>query len=178
MELDSAAVGTGLAVQTASGTINASTGYAFNLSAVNISGGEGSSYEEDDNAQFTTNTSSGLQGIVDINDEGNLTPDQPLIGVYGSSSTTSGAYSVSTGIGTSTSTATAFVNFNAYPASANQFLVLETDSTQVGTGLVFAQSTPTSGGVSQAAARRIATVVRPQPAVAHTLGATIKKHNN
>lgn len=146
LEIDGANLTVGAAfAQTAGAAIAASQNYGLNLSAINTNNGAGD-FEEDDIAQFLT-TSSGFNGIVDINDEGDLTPAQPLAGTY------PGATSVATSIGSNNE----FVSFNFYPVSNSQFLLLETDNNQIGIGSFELQSTPSSA----AAAHRAISMVRP-----------------
>ena len=147
LETDTANLTIGSAqVQTAGAAIAASEGYGLNLSAINTSEGEGEVFEEDDIAQFTT-TSSGFSGVVDINDEGTTTPNQALAGTYPT------ATSVTTTIGSN-----AFVSFNFYPVTNNQFLLLETDSNQIGVGQFWLQSSSSSA----VAGHRALSTVRPR----------------
>jgi hypothetical protein len=161
LETDSANVTVGAAYAQQSVTTGlsaASQPFGFNLSAVNVSGGTGAFYEEDDIAQFTTNTSSGFSGTVDINDEGSPT-SLALSGTYTLSSPLSNGGSATTTAGSS-----AFVSFNFYPVSDSQFLVLETDTStssigaQIGVGTFELQSPPSSAA---AAARKAISMVRP-----------------
>jgi hypothetical protein len=160
LEIDSANVTVGAAYAQQSVTTGlsaASQPFGFNLSAVNVSGGTGAFYEEDDIAQFTTNASNGFSGAVDINDDyGNgtytLSSDLALSGTYTLASPAS-----SGGSATTTAGGSAFVSFNFYPVSDSQFLVLETDSTQIGAGTFELQSPPSSA----LASRRAISIVRP-----------------
>jgi len=106
----------------------------WNLSAINTSEGEGNFFEEDDIAQFTT-TSSGFSGVVDINDEGTTTPNQALAGNYPTATSV-----------TTNDRSNAFVSFNFYPVTNNQFLLLETDEQSDRGGAVWLQSSSSSGG--------------------------------
>jgi hypothetical protein len=146
LEIDGANLTVGAAfAQTAGAAIAASQNYGLNLTATNTSNGAGAFFEEDDIAQFLT-SSSGFSGIVDINDEGTTTFDQPLTGTYPS------ATSVTTSIGSNE-----FVSFNFYPVSNSQFLLLETDNDQIGIGSFELQSAPSSA----AASHRAISMVRP-----------------
>ncbi len=140
--------------QTAGAGLTTSQGYAFNLSALNFSGGSGSVYEEDDIAQFDATSASAFSGHVDINDEGSLTPNQTWNGTISGTSVTT-----TTGTG---SNPPAFVSFNFYPVTNSQFLVLETDSGQLGTGIFFEQTSPSAAAAAVAnRARSAAVVVHP-----------------
>jgi hypothetical protein len=127
-------------VQPSTQPIQASQNYAFNLSAWNA----GSGFEENDIAQFLT-TSSAFGGVVDLNDDaGNgqiSATSQTLAGSYTSNAN-------GTGAATTTANGGAYVSFNFYPASSDTFLVLETDTNQIGTGIIELQSPP-SGSVAQ-----------------------------
>lgn len=111
-----------------------SQNYGFNLSAFNTAGG----FEEDDIAQFTT-TTTGLSGAVDINDDTSLARGQTLTGSYTAAD--------SNGRGTATTTVggNSFVGFNYYVVDSSTVLILETDTNQIGTGIIQLQSTPTAG---------------------------------
>ncbi len=131
LEIDGANLTVGAAfAQTAGAAIAASQNYGLNLSAIDTNGGEGD-FEEDDIAQFLT-TSSGFSGIIDINDEGTTTFDQGLTGTD-----TTSPNSATLNVGGSE-----FAMFNYYPVSNSQFLFLETDTFQIGTGTIELQSTP------------------------------------
>jgi hypothetical protein len=157
LELDSNSLTEGLAVTSAGVAPANSTGYAFDLSAINTNDGEGD-FEEDDIAQFTTNSSGGsFTGVADINDEGTTSANNAITGTYGAAQT-SGAYSLTATL----SNSDVLADFNAYPAASGQFLILETDSNQIGTGVFFAQTSPTAG-VAQATAPRVASVVHTKP---------------
>jgi len=104
----------------------AAQGYGLNISADN-----GGGFEEDDIAQFTVDSSNNYKGTVDINDEGStgsaafngtLTPDSTVAG-HGSAASSTGE-----------------INFNYYIAGPAAF-ILETDSNQLGVGVVEAQGT-------------------------------------
>lgn len=113
-----------------------SQGYGLNLSAIDLGNGSGE-FEEDDIAEFST-TSSGFSGKIDYNDgaAGGLTQGQSLSGSYTASGPT-GRYTVTT---------TNAPNFNLYAVNGSTFLLLETDSNQIGTGVVELQNA--SGSVS------------------------------
>ena len=74
LEVDSAGITGGIALPQGSGTsLGSSQGYGLNISAINAGNGNGS-FEEDDIAEFVTNSSgSGYNGVEDINDEGSTT---------------------------------------------------------------------------------------------------------
>jgi len=128
LEVDGAGASSGSVLVQSSTSFSASAGYAVNLSAVNTSS------EEDDIAEFTA-TSSGFSGLIDVNDEGTLNPDQRLSGNYQTvSSGPAGRYSL---------TSNAF-NGNFYTVDGSTVLFLEMDNDQVGTAIFETQSAPSS----------------------------------
>jgi hypothetical protein len=157
LETDTANMTSGTAYTQQSGAALApSQPYGFSLSAFNITGPN----DEDDIAQFTT-TTTGFSGVVDINDNfGNGTTTQSL--------SWSGNYTLdspATGRGEATTTAggSGFVSFNFYAVSNNQFLVLETDTNQIGTGMFQMQTAP-SGAVAQSHVAMVHPAARPHAA--------------
>jgi len=130
LEIDDAGITSGVAMVQSTTSFAASTGYAVNLSAVNT-------VEEDDIAEFTA-TSSGLSGLIDLNDQGATKFDQTLSGSYQSLST--GRYSLTSN----------YFNGNFYTVDGSTVLFLETDGAQVGTGVFLTQTTPTSSAASLA----------------------------
>ena len=152
LEIDAANLTSGAAyAQSPGAALAASQNYGFNLSAFNTGG----PFEENDIAQFLT-TSTGFGGVVDIND--NYANGAPTL----SSLALSANYTLdspATGRGEATTTAagSAYISFDFYAVTNNQFLVLETDSTQIGAGTFEQQSTPGAG----AAAHRAVSMVRP-----------------
>jgi hypothetical protein len=144
LETDATTVTSGAAFAQTSTAFAASDGYGFNLSASNTGG-----FEEDDIAEFTT-TSTGLSGIVDINDTTTQSFDQALSGSYTAPDTT--------GRGTATTTehGNSFVSYVFYSVDGTTFLLLETDTNQIGTGTFETQSTP-----SAAAVKHVVSMVRP-----------------
>lgn len=145
LETDAATVTTGAAYAQTSTAFAASAGYGLNLSAFNTSGG----FEEDDIAEFTT-TTTGFSGIVDINDDSSLSLGQALTGTYTAPD--------ATGRGTATTTehGNAFVSYVFYAVDGSNFLLLETDTNQIGTGSFETQSTP-----SAALAKHLVSMVHP-----------------
>ena len=162
LEIDGAGATSGVAFVQSSTTLGASQGYGVNLTAVNVGGGSGAFFEEDDIAEFTT-TSSGFSGLIDQNDQGTTHSDRTL----------DGNYTVGTGRGTASflqgtsSSAQAYFNVIFYPVDGTNFLMIESDTTQVGTGTFELQSTP--GGSSTSIARPLFT--RPRP-----MGHLVRKH--
>jgi hypothetical protein len=136
LETDALNVSLGTGYLQSSTSFAASQNYGFNLSAINISGG----FEEDDIAQFLTQTGSTLKGAADINDEGSLSPDLTLNGSY------TGPDATGRGTATTTVSGSSFVGFDFYVANSSTVLVLETDTTQIGVGIIELQSAP-SGAV-------------------------------
>jgi hypothetical protein len=153
LEIDGTGVTSGVAFVQSSTTLAASQGYGLNLTAVNVGNGTGA-FEEDDIAEFTT-SSSGFSGLIDLNDQGSTSFDKTL----------DGNYSVSNGRGTASflqgtsSSAAAYFNTIFYPVDGTNFLMIEADTTQIGTGTFFSQTTP--GGSSTSIARPLFT--RPRP---------------
>jgi hypothetical protein len=136
LDIDTGLVTSGVAYAQSATSVVASQGYALNLSALNFGGT--SIFEEDDTAEFTT-TSSGFTGVVDLNDESSLAFKQAL----------SGTYSVD-GTGRGTAAAPNFFNFNFYVVNSSTALLLETDQTQVGTGVFELQGNGASPGAIKA----------------------------
>ena len=130
METDLNNISGGAAFAQTSTSLAASQGYGMNLSAFN-------SVEEDDIAEFTT-SSTGLSGLVDLNDEGNTLFDKKLTGSYSATD--------STGRGTAT---TNYFNGTFYVVNSSAFLFLETDSNQVGVGFFELQNPPPTPGAAQ-----------------------------
>jgi len=148
LEIDNGGITMGTAVTQTNTSFAASQGYAFDLTAVNISGASSGSgfYEEDDIAEFTS-TSSTFTGLADVNDEGTLTFDQRLSGTYQSAST--GRYTFTADFNNGFGGATGVF----YTVDGSTVLMLEGDDYQVGTGTM---------GVQNAAAA--------QGALAHAIG--------
>jgi hypothetical protein len=159
LEIDNAGITSGTAYLQSGTAFAASQGYGLNLSAINTSNvaSGGSLFEEDDIAEFTS-TSGGFSGIVDINDEGTTTFDKALSGNYAAAGT--GEYSVTSN----------YFGFNLYVVNGSTALVLETDSNQVGTGIVGLQTAPAVPGAIAGPA--IPPMLR--PAAAHSLKARRK----
>jgi len=145
LETDASTVTSGAGYAQTSTAFAASAGYGLNLGAFNTSGG----FEEDDIAEFTT-TTTGFSGIVDINDDASLSPGQALTGTYTAPD--------ATGRGTATTTehGNAFVSYVFYSVDGSNFLLLETDTNQIGTGSFEMQSTPTA-----ALAKHLVSMVHP-----------------
>ncbi len=147
LEMDTGGLMGGVALaQTPGATLAASQGYGVGLTGINI-GSINGSFEEDDIAEFTT-TSTGFNGLIDVNDEGSLSFDQTLTGNYAPDSP-------ATGRGVLTSNA---VNGVYYAVDSSTALFLETDTTQVGSGTLQVQ---TPGAQSNAAVRMTALHVAP-----------------
>jgi hypothetical protein len=138
MEIDGLGVTSGVAYVQSSTTLAPSQGYGLNLSAVNLGSGSGA-FEEDDIAEFQTTSTAFTPGIVDLNDEGTTTYKQSFGGTY--ASVTTGEYTATT-----TEHGNPFVNFNFYAVNGSTFLLLELDSTQIGTGIFELQNASTSPG--------------------------------
>jgi hypothetical protein len=157
LEIDGAGVTSGVAFVQSSTSLAASQGYGLNLTAVNISNeSEGSVVEQDDIAEFTT-SSSGFSGLIDLNDQGSTSFDKTL----------DGTYAVSNGRGTATfsdgtaPSATVYFDVVFYPVDGTNFLMIENDTSQIGTGSFFVQSTPGGSSSSSSVARPLFTPRRP-----------------
>jgi len=128
LEIDNAGLLGGVAfAQTSGAALASSQGYGLGLTGINI-GSLSGSFEEDDIAEFST-TSSGVTGLIDINDEGTLSFDQSFSGSYTPDSP-------ATGRGVLTSNV---VNGVYYAVDDSTALFLETDSNQVGSGSLLLQ---------------------------------------
>ncbi|MGA8619576.1 MAG: hypothetical protein WB660_13800 [Candidatus Sulfotelmatobacter sp.] len=140
LEIDDAGITSGAAYPQSATTLAASQGYGLNLTAFNSVG------EEDDIAEFTT-TASGFSGLVDLNDDATLSFDKALTGnlIAPDSNGRGGA-------------STNFFSFNFYVVNSSSFVLLETDTSQVGMG-VFAQQT--GSGTTGAAQLAPASLLRP-----------------
>jgi|ERR1700728_205838 len=150
LEIDGlGAITVGAAYPQTTTTFSASQGYALNLSGDNLADG----VEVDDIAEFTTASGGTLTGIIDENyDPDNTSPiyDQTLTGNYGAIDTT-GRYGISATSGTSSSNGTLNGGFGLtlYSVDGTTFPFIESDSGQVSTGVLVAQSG--SSGTSDAA---------------------------
>jgi len=156
LEIDTANLTSGAAyAQTTGAALAASQNYGFNLSAFNTSG----PYEEDDIAQFLT-TSTSFSGAIDINDNyfsgAPTLPSAALVGTYTLDSPATGR-----GEATTTANGTAYISFNFYAVTNDQFLVLETDSIQIGSGTFEQQSIPGAGAAAHRAISMVRPIVRP-----------------
>lgn len=130
LETDSASVTLGAAYAQTGTSLPATQGYGLNLTAFNLVG-----FEEDDIAEFTT-TSTGFSGIVDVNDEASLTFNKSLSGNYNPLAS-----------GRSTAT-TNFFNYTFYAVNNSTFLLLETDTNQVGVGTFELQNSASAGAAA------------------------------
>jgi hypothetical protein len=124
--------GTALAQAGPTPSLQASQGYAIGLSAVN------SSSEEDDIAEFTTSNGS-FSGIIDINDQGSTSTPQPFRGSYVLDSP-------ATGRGELTTTSSSGFDGVFYAVDSSTLLFLETDSSQIGTGIFELQNASAKPG--------------------------------
>jgi hypothetical protein len=137
LETDSLALTTGVAYAQTSQTFAASEGYGLNLSAFNTNG-----FEEDDIAEFTSSTT-GFSGLVDINDEGSLSFDQTFSSsTYTPPDSTGRGFAATVEHGNNT-----FISYLFYVVNGSTVLLLETDSTQIGTGTIGLQNAASPGGV-------------------------------
>jgi hypothetical protein len=143
LEMDPTSLLSGAAYAQTSQTL-AAENYGFNLSATNITGlgSGGSAFEEDDIAQFLT-ASTTFTGIVDVNDEGQTTPDQALSGSFPNTPPVD-----ATGRGVANTTN--FVNFVFYVVDSSTVLLLEIDGNQIGAGTFESQTAPVQPGARKA----------------------------
>jgi len=133
LEIDNGGVAGGVAVTQASGaTVAPSQGYGLNVSGEDLSGVPLSPPVEFDGvAEFKT-TTSGMTGLVDVNDGGNLFTDNM-----------NGNYSVdSNGFGSATFSNGAFSSMFFYSVDNTLSLFITTDTTQAALGSFEVQSTP------------------------------------
>lgn len=132
VEIDGAGVTSGVAFSQTGTAIAASQGYGMNVTGSNANG-----FEEDDIAEFTT-TSTGLSGIVDVNDQGQTSYGQKLMGSYRADSPSTGR-----GILNTNTFSGAY-----YTVDASTALFLEADSSQVGLGSLQMQNARASSNLA------------------------------
>jgi hypothetical protein len=139
LEIDNLGITSGAAYPQSSTSLAAPPeGYGFNLTGVNPNG------EEDDIAEFTT-TTNGFSGIVDLNDDTVLSSGKAL----------SATYVAPDGNGRGSAT-TNYWEFNFYVVNPTTYILLETDTSQVGQG-IFEQQGSSSGATVQS----VASILRP-----------------
>ncbi len=146
LEIDNAGLTAGVAYPQTSTTLASGEGYGFNLTGIN-GGNGGSSFEEDDIAQFV-NTGGSLTGIIDFNDQG--------IGTnYGQTFAAGFTADASiAGRGVMTPTTNSF-NLVSYVVDGSTAVFVETDPSQLGLGSFGVQ---TSSARSNVAATHLATL--------------------
>jgi hypothetical protein len=117
VEIDGSGVSSGVAFVQTSTALASSQGYAMNLAASNVNS------EEDDIAEFST-SSTGISGLIDINDQGTTQFDQKLTGTYSPDSPATGRGILNASL------------FSGvyYTIDSSNALFLETDSSQLGLG--------------------------------------------
>jgi hypothetical protein len=142
IEVDGVGITAGNALVQTNTSLASAQGYGVDISALNI--GTGTIYEEDDIAEFTS-TSTGFSGLVDVNDEGQTTGNNPptFDGTYSSIST--GRYQFAA----NSNGAFNGVSGAVYTVDGSTLLFLEGDNFQVGTGMFQVQNA--SGSDAQAA---------------------------
>lgn len=138
-------------LQAAGVAIGTSQAYGLSLSAFNTGGPN----DENDIAQFTT-SSGGFTGTVDVNDNF-FTGNTALASAAFSDTTALAVDSTGRCQASTIAAGGAFVSFICYAVSSNTFLLLETDSNQIGVGTFELQSAPSSAAV----AHRAISMVRP-----------------
>jgi len=136
LEIDDAGATGGVAFPQSATTLASGQGYGLNLTGANING------EEDDIAEFT-NTGGTLAGIVDFNDSGALTFDQPFSGTYSADTANAGRGTV----------ASNSFNLISYIVGSTS-LFIQSDTTQVGLGS-YIEQTPTAKSNLAAANLRV-----------------------
>ncbi|MGA7929666.1 MAG: hypothetical protein WCA20_27195 [Candidatus Sulfotelmatobacter sp.] len=147
LEIDGLGITSGAAYPQSSTTLAAPPqGYGFNLTGINPNG------EEDDIAEFVT-SSSGFNGIADLNDDAVLSPGKAL----------SATYVAPDGNGEGSAT-TNYWAFNFYVVNPTTYILLETDASQVGMG-TFEQQSNSSGGAVQSVVSMLRPPVRPHSAL-------------
>jgi hypothetical protein len=124
-----AGITSGVALAQTSTSIAASTGYGLNLTGVDLTG----PVELDEIAEFTT-TSSGMSGLVDVNDNGPESPKN-LTGSYAQGSN---------GEGSATFSAGGFGGMFFYTADDSTTLLISTDTNQVALGSFQVQTSPSN----------------------------------
>ena len=138
--------------QTTGASLSASEGYGLNLTGVDLT----SDYELDEIGQFNT-TSSGMSGLLDLND---FTVSNP------STSNLTGSYTPSSNSAQGSAT---FDNQGVfyYAVDGSTVLLLSTDSTDVSVGTFEEQTTP-SAASADIAQRHLATLKSvPRPRASH-----------
>jgi hypothetical protein len=134
LDSDNSAVGTGAIVPQSSGT-QFNGNYGLNLQAFTTSTSSNAVCVECDLvAQVSATTSASLTGTGDLNNSLNLVPVQAITGSLTPDGSNPGRITGSLTIGT-------FGTFNVtyYQATNSQLVLVETDTGQVGTGVVVAQ---------------------------------------
>ena len=141
----------GAAFPQSSTTFAASQGYGLNLSGQNGGATTGAAAEVDDIAEFTAASSGAtVTGIIDENSGAAIQSfDVPLTGTYAAPSGGRGLISA-TAANNSTSTLNGGLNLTFYTVDGTTFPFIESDASQVATGVFVMQSTP---GASAAIAK-------------------------
>ena len=158
LEIDSTVangVTQGAAYVQTSTAVASGQGYGLNVSAINFPGGNfAAPFEEDDIAEFVT-TSNSFSGLVDINDKGSLSNPQTFTGSYSAPD--------STGRGTATTTehGNNFISYTFYVVDGSTQLFIETDSNQIGLGVIELQTASGIPGVAKPAFSMVHPVVAP-----------------
>ncbi|HKN15739.1 MAG TPA: hypothetical protein VJX47_02270 [Candidatus Sulfotelmatobacter sp.] len=157
LEIDSAGAGDGTlggaAYPQTSTSLAASQGYGLNLSGANSNG------EVDMIAEFSTDSSGGLSGLYDANNEGALVPDESLGSgaTYANNSNGRGTISFPN-LQTNSNSVLGQIILTFYAVNSSTLVFIETDANgQVASGILEQQS---SAGSSSAASPHIA-VARP-----------------
>jgi hypothetical protein len=118
VEIDGNGVTSGIGFAQSSTAIASTEGYGMNLTASNVNSAE------DDIAEFTT-SATGFSGLIDINDQGQLSFAQKLTGTYSPDSPATGRGIVN---------ASPYFSGVYYTVDDSNVLFLETDQSQLGIG--------------------------------------------
>jgi len=167
LELDNAGMMAGAAYpQTAGATLDASQGYALNLSGINLGLSTGQSTEVDDVAEFVAASTSGtLTGITDENFAPGSSPIYALTlsGNYNTPDS-NGRGQLGANAGSSTnSTLNGGFNLTYYAVDGTTFPFIETDNGQVTAGVFVKQnSSASSSAATRAHMYILPPMVRPR----------------
>jgi hypothetical protein len=138
LEIDNGGMTGGVAYPQSATSLASSAGYGMNLTGVNSNG------EEDDIAEFTNNNGA-FTGLIDFNDQGQLSYAQRFSSTYSADGTVPGR-------GVVTPVSNASFNLVTYVVDNSTVVLVETDNNQVGLGSLVEQS---ASAASNAATRHL-----------------------
>jgi hypothetical protein len=163
LEIDSAGAGdgvlSGIAYAQTSTSLAASSGYGLNLTGAYYS--SSGSEEVDMIAEFATDSSGGLSGLYDVNNEGTLISDYSLGSgaSYANNSNGRGSISIPNLQTNSNNSLVGSLGLTFYTVDSSTAVFIETDASgQITTGTLELQSTPSA---SSSVARPRVVVTRP-----------------